>query len=399
VDARERVLTALRGGEPDRVPMALGFFPQSLFGASDADEYFHTDVRFVDFAPPAGQDSFLEYLDSLPAGVHVGSLAQLRTYHEWDYHPEREERGDSERTGREQPDGGPAADAEQGDAGPQGIAARIARLQARVAEPRRHAHLKAQMESFHARGLAVAGSPPHLGGELFESAWRLRGFETFMKDLVKRPALVEYLLDQLTVMTAESAAILAVAGVDVLVLDDDVAYKDGLLISPAMWRRYFKPRLAAIIAAARRAAAGRAAPRQTRPPETGQGTAGEPAAGHTPAGRPAADLAVLYHSDGDFTALLPDLVEVGVDAVNPVAPDCMDAAVIRATFGTRPALWGTVGTAWTWDQGSPTAIREEVRSRVHSLGRSGLLLCPAYDLDFTPRENVVAFVEAVRESG
>jgi Uroporphyrinogen decarboxylase (URO-D) len=409
VDARERVLTALRGGEPDRVPMALGFFPQSLFGAPDADEHFQTDVRFVDFAPPAGQDSFLEYLDSLPAGVHVGSLAQLRTYHEWDYHPEREERGDSERAGREQPGAGSATDAEQGSAGQgaaergaaglQGIAARLARLQARVTEPRRHAHLKAQVDGFHARGLAVAGSPPHLGGELFESAWRLRGFETFMKDLVKRPALVEYLLDQLTVMTAESAAILAAAGVDVLVLDDDVAYKDGLLLSPAMWRRYFKPRLAAIIDAARRAAGGRAAPRQTRPPETGHGAAGEPAAARTAAGRPDADLAILYHSDGDFTALLPDLVEVGVDAVNPVAPDCMDAAVIRASFGARPALWGTVGTAWTWDQGSPTAIREEVRSRVHSLGRSGLLLCPAYDLDFTPRENVVAFVEAVRESG
>ena len=62
------MLTALRGGEPDRVPCALGFFPQSLFGAADADEYFQTDVRFVDFAPPAGQDSFLDYLDSLPPG-------------------------------------------------------------------------------------------------------------------------------------------------------------------------------------------------------------------------------------------------------------------------------------------------------------------------------------------
>ena len=89
MDARERVLTALRGGEPDRVPFALGFFAQALYGAEDADEYFGTDVRFVDFAPPAGQDTFLEYLESLPPGVHVGSAAQLRTYHEWDYHPER----------------------------------------------------------------------------------------------------------------------------------------------------------------------------------------------------------------------------------------------------------------------------------------------------------------------
>lgn len=358
MNARERVLTALRGGEPDRVPCALGFFPQPLFGAADADEYFGTDVRFVDFAPPQGQDAFLDYLESLPQGVHVGSTAQLRTYHEWDYHPER-----------------PGSDDAAAAAGPRGIADRIARLLPRVTDRQRHAHLKAAVERLHARGLAVAGSPPHLGGELFEGAWRMRGFELFMKDLVKRPELVDYLLDQLEMMASESARILAAAGVDVLVLDDDVAYKDGLLISPAMWRRHFKPRMARIIAAARGAAAD-----------------GEAAA-------PQAAPAVLYHCDGDFSQLLGDLVEIGVDAVNPVAPDCMDAAAIRSTFGERPALWGTVGTAWSWDCGSPAQMRQEVRTRIEDLGKRGLLLCPAYDLDYSPRENVTAFVEAVREFG
>jgi uroporphyrinogen-III decarboxylase len=380
LNARERVLTALRGGEPDRVPCALGFFPQSLFGAADADEYFGTDVRFVDFAPPAGQDAFLDYLESLPRGVHVGSTAQLRTYHEWDYHPERPESEDAAAV-----------------AGPHGIAERIARLLPRVTDRQRHAHLGEAVERLHARGLAVAGSPPHLGGELFESAWRMRGFDLFMKDLVKRPELVDYLLDQLETMATESARILAAAGVDVLVLDDDVAYKGGLLISPAMWRRHFKPRLARIIAVARQvaaAAAGEAspAPRQGAPKQGAPGPAG-----WAPA--------VLYHCDGDFSELIGDLVEIGVDAVNPVAPDCMDAMAIRRSFGARPALWGTIGTTWTWDTGSPAQIREEVRTWIESLGgleslgRGGLLLCPAYDLDFSPRANVAAFVGAVREFG
>ncbi len=369
MNARERVLTTLRGGEPDKVPCALGFFPQSLFGVADADEYFGTDVRFVDFAPPPGQDAFPNYLESLPRGVHVGSTAQLRTYHGWDYHPER-------------PGSEDAAEA----VGPYRIAERIARLLPRVTDRQRHSHLRSTVEKLHARGLAVAGSPPHLGGELFESAWRLRGFELFMKDLVKRPELVDYLLDQLEMMAAESARILAAAGVDVLVLDDDVAYKDGLLISPAMWRRHLKPRLARIIAAAREAGA-----RDAR-------EAGAYESTFDGAARSAAPV-VLYHCDGDFSALLSDLVEIGVDAVNPVAPDCMDAAAIRRAFGERPALWGTIGTAWAWDCGSPAQMREEVRTRIESLGRAGLLLCPAYDLDFTPRENVTAFVEAVREFG
>ena len=170
------------------------------------------------------------------------------------------------------------------------------------------------------------------------------------------------------------------------VLDDDVAYKGGLLISPAMWRRHFKPRLARIIAAARQAAATAAGEASPAP---GPGAPGP--AGPAPA--------VLYHCDGDFSELLGDLVEIGVDAVNPVAPDCVDAVAIRRTFGARPALWGTIGTTWTWDTGAPAQMREEVRTRIDSLGREGLLLCPAYDLDFSPRENVAAFVEAVREFG
>jgi uroporphyrinogen decarboxylase len=364
MDPRERVLTALRGGEPDRIPCALGFFAQSLFGAADADEYFGTDVRYVEFAPPAGQDTFFEYLESLPPHLHVGSTTQLRTYHEWGYHPERAERPGT---------GGAAAAGESGgDAeGPRGVVDRIARLLPKVTDRQRHAHLRAEVDRLHSRGLAVAGSPPHLGGELFESAWRLRGFDVFMKDLVRRPEVVDYLLDQLEIMTTESARILARAGVDVLVLDDDVAYNGGLLISPAMWRRHFKPRLARIIAAAREAAV--------------------PAGGGAPE--------VLYHCDGDFTALLADLVEIGVNAVNPIAPDCMDASAIRRTFGERLALWGTVGTAWAWHHGSPEQIRREVDTRIRDLGRKGLVLCPAYDLDYSPRENVAGFVDAVRELG
>jgi hypothetical protein len=77
----------------------------------------------------------------------------------------------------------------------------------------------------------------------------------------------------------------------------------------------------------------------------------------------------------------------------------MDAGAVRRAFGSRPALWGTVGTAWDWDCGTPDRMRAEVKVRIRSLGRSGLLLCPAYDLDFSPRENVEAFIGAVREFG
>ncbi len=156
---------------------------------------------------------------------------------------------------------------------------------------------------------------PILGGELFETAWRLRGFQNFLMDMVERKELANYLLDQLTAVLTHSTLLLARAGVDVLLLDDDVAQPSGLLISPETWREYFRPRLARVIRAARAVSP---------------------------------DLLVFYHSDGDFTRLIPDLIEIGVNVINPVQPDCMDAVTIKHRFGGRLALWGAVGTAGLW---------------------------------------------------
>ncbi len=345
LSSRERVRLALTGQRPDRIPLSLGFFSQSLPGIPDADEHFGLDVRYADWSPPAGQDDFLRYLRRLPKDVHVGTAAQLRVYHEWDYHPETT--------------GGRLS-------GVSSVAELAEAFFPDLTSPQRYAGLAEQVQRWHSEGVAVAGSPPHLGGELFESAYRLRGFQQFLLDLVERPALATYLLDQLTAVTVHNALVLAQAGVDILLLDDDVAMPTGLLLSPALWREFFQPRLRSIIDLAREAAP---------------------------------DLLVFYHSDGNFTRLLPDLVEIGVNVINPVQPDCMDAAAIKAQFGDRLALWGTVGTASAWDFGTPDLIRAEVRQRIEQLGPAGLLLAPAYDIDFTPLENVVAFVEAVRDFG
>ena len=343
MNSRERVRTALTCRVPDRIPMALAFWEETVPGIPDTAEALGLDVRFVRFEPPPAQDDFLAYLRRLPADVHVGNLGQLRTYHEWRYHPEA------------------------GPDGPLSAARTVEELAGHVlpdlADPRRYAGLADQVAAHHARGWAVAGGPPHLGGELFETAYRLRGFNTFLEDLRLRPALARYLLDQITSLVIHNTLILARAGVDILLLDDDVAMPTGMIIGPAMWAATFKPRLADAIRLAREVNPG---------------------------------LLVFYHSDGDFTAIVPHLVEIGVNVINPVQPDCMDALAIKRAFGDRLALWGTVGTAALWDHGTPDAIRAEVRLRAETLGPAGLLLCPAYDIDFAPRENVVAFAEGVR---
>jgi uroporphyrinogen decarboxylase len=316
VNSRERVRQALLCRKPDRIPKALGFFNQSLEAITPTapEDYFDLEIRYAEFDPPSDQDTFWRYMEGLPEDIHVGNLAQLRTYHEWQYHPER------------------------GSARPLSSVRSLKDLVNYVlpdlSNPTRHAGLTKKVQRFHAQGFAVAGMPPHLGGELFEAAWRLRGFENFMIDLVERVEMADYLLDQLTSMLIENALILARAGIDILLLDDDVAMPTGLMISPSTWRRHFKDRLAEVINIAR---------------------------------EESPDLLVFYHCDGDFTRLIPDLVDIGVNVINPVQPDCMDGAAIKRDFG--------------------------------DLGPQSLLLAPAYDIDFAPFENIVAFVEAVEEFG
>jgi uroporphyrinogen decarboxylase len=348
VNSRERVRLALTCQIPDRIPKALAFFPQPVpeIAPAEPEEYFNLDIRYAEFNPLPVQDAFLGYLGNLPEDVHVGNLSQLRTYYEWGYRPGATPAG-------------PLAGA--------GTAEEIIEfVLPDLADPDRHAGLSDQVAAWHAGGLAVAGSPPHLGGELFETAYRLRGFDNFLADLLLHKHLARYLLDQISDLMLQNALILAQARVDILLLDDDVAMSSGLIVGPAVWREFFKPRLARVIRLAR----------EVSP-----------------------DLIIFYHSDGDFSRLVPELVEMGVNVINPVQPDCMDALALKREFCDRLALWGTVGSAWLWDRGTPDQVRAEVRTRIEMLGPGGLLLSPAYDVDFAPLANLVAFSTAVEEYG
>jgi uroporphyrinogen decarboxylase len=343
-------LTAISLHEPDRVPMALSFYPTALpqTGGEDADEKLGTDVRFVEFEPPNEQSKFLRYLERLPTHMTIGNLRTLRTYSEWGYHPET--------VGSE-----PLAEART-----------LTDVKSfsfpNLLEKRRHQHLKEKIQKIHSRGLAVVGLPPHMGGEIFEAAQRLRGFKQLISDFFRNPALVVYLFQELANIASQSAATLAVAGVDVICLDDDIGEPTRMMIGPDLWRRFLKGPLSRIICAAR-------------------------------AENPA--VQILYHSDGYIEPVIPDLIEIGVNAVNPVQPDVMDPIALKKRYGSKLAFWGTVGTASDWMYGTPNAIEREVKNRIKTIGGGGgLVIAPAYDLEPENKwENVLAFVKAVQKYG
>ncbi len=349
--SRERLLAAMDGGTPDRVPCALAFYPVDLRRLAPRDVYRDdlVDVHFVSFPLSLEEKALRARVASFRYETRLGTPSQVSTYVRWDYHPETPEQRN------------PLADAQALDD-----------LRAYpfpdTSSPYRVDQLGQDVAAWQRRGLAVGGNLPHLGGELFEAAWRLRGLENFMLDLIERPDWADFLLDQLAGLACRNAEALAAAGVDVLSLDDDVGMPGTMFISPTAWRRFFKPRLADIIGAAR-------------------------------AVKP--DIRVLYHSDGYIEPIVGDLIEVGVNALNPVQPDHMDAVRIRRTYGPRLALWGTVGRQTTFSYGTPEEIRREVKHRIDTLGRSGLILCPAYDVDEPdiPWANVAAFLEAVEQYG
>jgi uroporphyrinogen decarboxylase len=351
MDSRERLLTALDGGTPDRVPCALAFYSVDLFDLVPRELYREdlVDVGFVDFPLSPEEEGLRQSVSQYSYDTRLGTQSQVMTYARWEYRPE--------------------APAQRN---PLAHARSLDDLRAfpfpDTSSPYRVEQLVREVATWHTRGLAVGGNLPHLGGELFEAAWRLRGLENFLLDLIERPEWAHFLLDQLAALARRNAEALAVAGVDVLALDDDVGMPGTMFISPAMWRRFFKPRLAEIIDAAR-------------------------------ALKP--DLRVLYHSDGNCEPIVGDLIEIGVNALNPLQPDHMDAARIRRTYGPRLALWGAVGFHTTFSFGTPDEIRREVKERIDTLGRAGLILCPAYDIDEPdiPWENVQAFLAAVRQYG
>lgn len=331
----------------------------------DPADRFGLEVRRVGPSQSRDESDFESYLESLPAHLYVGDRATVASYREWGYDPAA-----ARSRSRDALEYDPLSLDEYN---PLAAATSLADLRRYrfpdISADYRYSHLQRRVADLHRHHLAVMGDPPHLGGVIFETAQRLRGYYNLLLDFKLRPDFAAYLLDQITEMCVHNCALLARAGVDILALGDDVGEPTRMLLSPAMWRAYLKPRLARIIAAAK-----------TEKP----------------------DLLVRYHSDGFIEPIIPDLIEIGVDVLEPVQPDVMGPARLKAKYGDRLAFWGTVGAQTTWS-GLPqaAAIREEVRQRIATVGRGGgLLIAPAYDVEpEVPWANTKAFLEAVEEFG
>ena len=202
---------------------------------------------------------------------------------------------------------------------------------------------------------------------IFETAWALRGYEQMLTDMALQPEVAERILDIPYQYHLTAAKKLTEMGVDMIWVGDDIGAQDAMLISPKMWRRFFKPRMANFIAELK-------------------------------AINP--DVKVAYHSDGVINPIIPDLIEIGLDVLNPIQPASMDPAQLKREFGDRLCFWGSIDEQHTLPFGTPEDVRAEVQTRLRHWGKNGgLIIGPTHHVQFdTPMENFWAMVNTIRET-
>jgi len=354
--SRERFFTSVRHERPDRVPLDLWARPEIIeqlrahFGTHDVE-----DALGVDFAEVQIRDrirGFDRRAEEPRGGCWPGASGRYVWHDDQMF---EDAWGVVQRVGDDgklvQWISGPLVDVEDPQKhefpGPDELA-RPDEVAGRVAE-------------LKARDRIVCGEAVMP----FKRAWHLRGLENLLCDMITNPDFVEALYEPIYRFETERSVRLAQAGVDVVKVVGDIAMEDRLLFRPELFRRLDVPRLRELI-------------RQTR--EAGP------------------DVLMFYHSDGDVSAVMDDLVEVGFDIINPIQPECMDPYEVKRRWGGRITLWGTISVRTTLPRGTPDSIRSLVHERIARCGYDGgFVLAPANVISYdTPIENVIAMFEAAR---
>ena len=202
-------------------------------------------------------------------------------------------------------------------------------------------------------------------GSVFEVAWQLRAMDTFLMDMAMKSEIPLYIMEKLTELYVEiTDRFLSTAGnrIDMVYFYDDVATQNSLMISKKMWEQYIKPYHARIIDVAKK---------------------------H--------DKPVMYHCDGAIYPLIPDLIDMGIDVLNPIQADAkdMDPVRLKAEFGDQLSFHGGIDIIKTLPFGTPTDVQNEVKTRISQLGENGgYVLASSHHIQSdTPLDNIDAMYD------
>ncbi len=229
-------------------------------------------------------------------------------------------------------------------------------------DPTQYDYVGAAQQAAAMRDYAVRG--PHWQPLLCRVA-ALMGLEETLIKLALRPEVFEAALEEVTSRVEEQCRLLIAAcgeAMPILKIGDDFATQRGLMFSPEQWRRFLKPRYARLFALGKRAG-----------------------------------LSVWFHSCGDITPVLPDLIEIGMDVWETVQLHTLPISPqeLKRQYGRDLCFFGGINTQ-RLPFVTPEQVREETLYVIETLGEGGGYICgPDHHLKpDVPGENAVALFDA-----
>jgi uroporphyrinogen decarboxylase len=380
MNPRERVELALNHKEPDRIPIDLGGSICSSIHRQayvELKEYLGMEVeeiKLVDYVQqlPYLDEALLERFEvdfrivQLPAATAPG----LSVFEDGDYYAFIDRWGSKLHMPRE---GGlyfdwvdfpmqePTMEALENYDWP------------RPDPPELNAQLRERAKYLYENtNYALVGSAV-IGGGIFEQPARTMGLENFLMALVSEPEFADRMMDQITDIYVESCdSYLDQVGEYLAVFTywDDVCGQHGWLIAPDVYRERIKPKQRRLVDAI----------------------------------KSKTDAKIYYHSCGAVFDLIPDLIELGFDILNPVQVSArgMDTRRLKEAYGEDITFWGGgVDTQYVLPFGSTEEVVDEVKRRIDDLAPGGgFVFAPVHNIQaLVPPENIAAAYETALKYG
>jgi len=344
MNSRQRVVTALNHKEPDRVPIDIG-------GTGATTLLIPTYEALMKFlginkeTPLVSRFFRMAYLDeeiSKKLGVDASKPVNS-LYYKFEKHPleSAETVGDIEKYKLPDPD-----------------------------DPGRTEGLGEKIEYLYENTeYALVGEP---GDSVFERAWYLRGMENVLNDLYFNQELLKALLDRVSdYFIAKVGPFLDIVGtyIDVFFTGDDLGTQNGPLLSPEMYKKIIKPFHKKVFDFI----------------------------------KSKTDAKLIFHSCGSIFEIIPDLIEIGVDGINPVQTTAykMDAVSLKKEFGEDLSFWGGIDTQKILPFGTDEELKKEIENKINVLGSNGgYVMASVHTIqpDVSP-EKIIKMIEYGKEYG
>ncbi|MCL2377635.1 MAG: uroporphyrinogen decarboxylase [Defluviitaleaceae bacterium] len=222
--------------------------------------------------------------------------------------------------------------------------------------PKERIRQKSETTLMNAGDLFTCGS---LGFSLFERAWSLVGMENLLIYMISDPDFVEELMDKILDFNLQVIDVFLEYNFDCIFLADDWGQQSGLIMGPKMWRKFIKPPLAKMYAAAK---------------EKGR--------------------FVMQHSCGDISEVYPDLIEIGLDAHQTFQPEIYDIVTIKQKYGGKLSFYGGISTQRLLPFETPEGVVREAEKIMAVMGKGGgFIAAPTHSVPGdVPAENIDALI-------